>query len=88
MEPVRLSDDSSNKYRCHIRATKLHRTPNVKEGTSMVRMRQYLDVVVGLNWWRHRETIAQGLCEVQPTRFTGGSNCSTDTRGPCDHNSR
>jgi len=53
--------------RWHIRATKLNRTPNLKERTSVVWMRQHLDVVVGHDWWRHTETIAQGLCEFQPT---------------------
>ena len=47
--------------RCHIWATKLNRTPNLKERTLVVRMRQHLDVIVGHDWWRHTETIAQGL---------------------------
>ena len=67
MEPVRLSDDSSDEYQSHIRATKLNWTPNLKERTSVVRMRQDRDVVVAYDWWRHTETIAQGRCEFRPT---------------------
>jgi len=39
--------------RCHIRATKVNRTPNLKEQTSVVRMRQHRVVVVGHHWWTH-----------------------------------
>ena len=39
--------------RCHIGATKLNRTPNLKERTVLVRIRQYSDVVVCHDCLRH-----------------------------------